>query len=585
MEDLPKLNNLLIRNGHYYFRVKVPKDLLASIGKKEIKVSLKTKDPREIKSKLALETLKAEDLFKSARRSLAPAPETINSTRILAAAEEHQILTTAEVDRTVLLWHIAEESKNAKNDDLLRVSSDPNDAVDIDELFNDYHHFSSNDERENRETIHKVAEKIFAARGVSIRSQAPELKTYAYQIVKKSLIEQAASSLKRFGHPIQREPFSLFKSTQILEEVITNENKTLQAISAKVLAAKKSDGVTDKSLNGYKLTLDLAIEVFGADTPIKSITPEDCREYRDKLSQLPSNARKKYPTLTLIEAIEERSKDNTERLKPASINNNLKNLRAFFNFAIREGLITTNPAIAVKAITPKYQTNEKSRVPFSNQDLQKVFTTPIYAGCIDDEYNYDKTGNNYPRRHRFWIPLIALFTGMRLNEICQLFSDDIENIEGIDAIHIRIDKDEIKSVKTKYSIRIIPIHAQLIKMGFLEYVDEIKRQGHRELFPHLTRSARNSSSDNFSKWFNRFLISSNIKKRGLCFHSFRHRFRDECRDADIKEEVVAAIGGWGNGENKVMNNYGLGEKLKKLQFALNQTNNIELGLTKINKTN
>lgn len=99
MEDLCKLNNLLIRNGTYYFKVRVPQDLLASIGKKEIKVSLKTKDPREIKSKLALETLKAEASFKAARRALAPLPEIPNPTQILAAAKEHQTITTSEIDR------------------------------------------------------------------------------------------------------------------------------------------------------------------------------------------------------------------------------------------------------------------------------------------------------------------------------------------------------------------------------------------------------------------------------------------------------------------------------------------------------
>lgn len=294
MEDLSKLNNLLIRNGTYYFRVRVPQDLLASIGKKEIKVSLKTKDPLEIKSKLALEIIKAEASFKAARRALTPQPEIPNPTRILAVAAKHQTITTAEIDSIVYLWHTAQELKNAKNDDLLRVSSDPDDDVDIDELFNDYHHFSSNEERENAATIQKVADMIFAKEGISIGDQTLELKTYTYQIVKKSLIEQAASSLKRFGHPIEREPFSLFKKAHIQQGTITNKINTVETIKSKLLAAKKSDGVTDKSLAGYKLTLNLAMEVFGANRPIESITPEDCREYRDKLSQLPPNAKKKY---------------------------------------------------------------------------------------------------------------------------------------------------------------------------------------------------------------------------------------------------------------------------------------------------
>jgi integrase len=49
---------------------------------------------------------------------------------------------------------------------------------------------------------------------------------------------------------------------------------------------------------------------------------------------------------------------------------------------------------------------------------------------VDDESRYARQGAAKPRRSRFWIPLIALFSGMRLNEICQMDTADVQEIEG-----------------------------------------------------------------------------------------------------------------------------------------------------------
>lgn len=240
----------------------------------------------------------------------------------------------------------------------------------------------------------------------------------------------------------------------------------------------------------------------------------------------------------------------------------------------------------MEKVKAKANHSTKPRIPFEGEHLKALFNTPLYRGCVDDNSHYNKAGNNHPRRHRFWVPLLGLWTGMRLNEICQLFTDDIELVEGIHVIQVRTDKDGLKKLKTTQSKRTIPIHHALLKMGFMAYVEKMKSQGNTYLFPELPISASHTNSGSrsaiFSKWFNNFLVASDIKEDGLCFHSFRHGFRDACRHADMNDEIVEALGGWKNSD-KVMNTYGKGHKLKKLQEEINKIEFEGLDLSHLKK--
>lgn len=61
----------------------------------------------------------------------------------------------------------------------------------------------------------------------------------------------------------------------------------------------------------------------------------------------------------------------------------------------------------------------------------KAFDAPLYRGCMDDGASYAMPDRAVPGVV-YWIPLIALYTGMRLNEICQLDVADIQIVEGVD---------------------------------------------------------------------------------------------------------------------------------------------------------
>jgi integrase len=149
------------------------------------------------------------------------------------------------------------------------------------------------------------------------------------------------------------------------------------------------------------------------------------------------------------------------------------------------------------------------------------------------------------------VPLIALFNGLRMNEACQLYAHDIGEEDGVPFIRVHEDVDgeavADKHLKGSASWRTVPVHPELIKMGFLEFVSERKRQGKSaRLFPELKIAEEvNRYSKVFSKWFGRFVkLACDGKKPKATFHSLRHHFRSAFATTDVRNEVVEALGGW-----------------------------------------
>jgi len=552
MEDLSKNSKLLRRDGRYYFRTRVPKDVIAVIGKKEIKKSLGTSELSEAKLRLSIEQLKAEEQFAKARKQKETPKQPLPA-----------LFSKTDIERKTILWHQEEIARHALDDDQYRLNNSPEERLQtIDNFRGDLAVFDGGDESQYARSIQAVIKMLFPELN---SKQSPEEFRFAHSLIHQSLIEQTYIRLERFGDIYSRVPYQLFANhnNQILPAIKSQRTQlSWEALITKFKTARKSDGYTDKTIAGYKLAFDFSAELFGKNKQVDEITTEDCRTFRDKLIKLPSNAKKRYPSHTLIQAIKLHAKERTGTLSTTSVNGNLNKLSAVLNFAVREGYIRKNPCEHVPSLKNKKRKSD-SRQPFSDSSLTKIFNAPIFTGCVDDEWNYKLAGSNHPRRHKFWIPLIALHTGMRLNEICQLFSSDIEQIEGTHVIHVRLDDEDIKRLKNLNSERVIPIHSQLIETGFIEYVENIKAQGHKMLFPDLPLSKQGSYSDNFSKWFTRFLTSIDVKESGACFHSFRHSFRDALREAHTPREIGAALGGWKVSE-EVMDEYGAGYKIKTL---------------------
>lgn len=174
---------------------------------------------------------------------------------------------------------------------------------------------------------------------------------------------------------------------------------------------------------------------------------------------------------------------------------------------------------------------------------------------------WSKPGTVKIRDHRYWVPLIMLYSGARPAEIAQLAVSDIRKDRDtwILGITETADDDEegIKSLKTAASRRVVPVHQKLIELGLLNYLAETTQAGHARLFPIAARNSRGQIIADFSREFGRYLSRIGLKKgRGISLYSFRHGAFDALRRAGYLDEQFNFIFGHVSG-NRVTRGYGV----------------------------
>jgi integrase len=187
--------------------------------------------------------------------------------------------------------------------------------------------------------------------------------------------------------------------------------------------------------------------------------------------------------------------------------------------------------------------------------------SPLFAGAQSDtEWRYiSRSGNVLIRDHRFWVPLIMLFSGARPGEIGQLAVSDVRQEHGHWIMHITTEGEahaEGKSVKTAGSMRVIPIHPELVRLGFMKYHAAQVESAGKQLFPGAKRNDRGQMMADFSREFGKYLTRIGLKKgRGLSLYSFRHGAADALRRAGYLDSQFGFI--LGHTERSMTGRYGI----------------------------
>lgn len=240
-------------------------------------------------------------------------------------------------------------------------------------------------------------------------------------------------------------------------------------------------------------------------------------------------------------------------LSPATVTKQLGALHSLLQIAMDRDMLTVNVAAGVRIKGTKVSSD---RLPYSIDDLNNIFSSPIYTQGLRPKPGAGEAS--------YWIPLIALYTGARLNEIGQLTRDDIRQTGDVWYFHISNEADG-SSVKTNSSKRDVPIHPELIRLGFLEYAQS-HPQGY-SIFPLLKGAKGRQLTYNFSKWWGRWARETlGITDRRKVFHSFRHAFKDACRNSGIPKDVNDAF--TGHAGSDVGSTYGVGHSVKTLGDAM-----------------
>jgi len=318
----------------------------------------------------------------------------------------------------------------------------------------------------------------------------------------------------------------------------------------------------------YQTTRRVVVAILGEHTPVRSITRTQCRDMIEVLRWQPRNASKLFPGLSPVEiAAKAKAEQRTDLINAANLNTYLNKLGGVLNWAVKEEMIDRNPARGLRVPDPTLRRDK--RLPFSTAQLRAIFAAPLYTGCLDDGKGYATPGTNRPRNARFWIPLISMFCGLRLNEACQLDVADIRLIEKIACFVVTERSDASttdKRLKTASSERVVPIHPELLSLGFMEFVAARRRAGEVKLFAEVGLGATGYRSTTFSAWFARFVAKAGASSRKTCFHSCRHSFRDALREGQVPRDIALALGGWSapGASASVSDAYGSGYKMETL---------------------
>ena len=536
--DMHGQSRLQKRGSVYYFRAMIPKDLHVLYGRKEIVYSLKTKDAREAR-RLARQASVTLDAEFEARRNQRPPdrPRTLSvlddaTIRGLCDTWRHECLSGDVWSRAQGLSDAEFEESRARREETLTT---------LREIL----------AKGRLEKITPALQQFLALVNIDFCGDQESLRKLAWAFLETAIETHKAIMQRDDGEVVPTPPAPRPIGTQA-PTVASNASDTGVTFAKcfeiwKVAVSNRPS----KTLTDFKSVMDDFIARVG-DKPVAQYTPEDAYDYADHI----------------------RKRDDSE---PETIEKKLSHLRAIY-FAAKRRLRNLPENPFSRLVITKERDKKPARLSLNRQDLERIFAAPIYRAR--------KRPKGGAGEAAVWLPLLALFTGARLEELGQLRLADVGCERGIHYLHITdlTDDDDVeedgsldrqaippeKRLKNAQSRRKVPIHAELIRAGFLRYVEQMRNQGSSLLFPLLKVDCHGKITGNFSKWWGRYRRKHiGIKSRLKPFHSLRHAFRDACREADIGEERSDALMGHLRTE-KAGRGYGHGFSLKALYRAVNR---------------
>jgi integrase len=513
MKDMAKTSYLFrpSDSSNWSFRRVVPQDLVEHFGKRQIKFSLGTSDRKKAEELARLKAVETDRQFEGARRQM--------------SADAITELSAVEVEQITSLWlhQLLEEDEES------RIGGLPEHVFEEDEETLDaLGHLAKHDlARGNASHIQFEIDDFLDSHGVKLDTDSEAYQRVCYAM-QQTWTKALGIMRERHAGEVRPTPPAPAK----LPTTPTTDKGAPTLMDIYDLWAKEhiaNDGA-EKTLSDFETYCRRFTELHGA-VPVAAITKAHVRDFKDAMLRFPSRITcKQFKGKTVPQLLEYVEKHpDTPCLSSRTVNDKaLGAVGAVLGWAEENAYIENNPASRVKVKGAKVATAR--RLSYSVEDMNRIFRFPIYTesermkgGCGEAAY---------------WLPLLAAFTGARLEELGQLHAKDIKRDRDVDFIDMTtLDGD--RRLKTEASKRRVPIHPELIRLGFLEYVKQIRKG---RLFPELT-SKQGKLTASFSQWWGRYARKHGITDKRKVFHSFRHAAKDALREGGVEEQISDAITG------------------------------------------
>ncbi|WP_458393281.1 DUF6538 domain-containing protein [Rhizobium brockwellii] len=521
-----KVTGLIRRGSTYSLRRRVPSDLVTALGKTEVVIALHTSSHKVAAEAARLESVRLDRLWESHREALKRG-ETIDPARKVSDKELRRVIAG-------IFWQHERAARALPDDDEVRENIE--------------HDIAGYEQRDPSAEAGLLAQakvivrdqklpiEVPAATVVGKPPQSFEPSNELVQLVgliRRADVEHLKRSLDRMdGQHGDRTHDPLFEGiSAVSQPPAAIEGITLGDAIRRFETDPMRAHLGDTADAKYVVTFRTMKEVIGEERALGSITRAECAMVQEIFSALPSNVSKLKPyahcktTREIVALAAERKTDKL--LSPGTVKVYTHTQAAFFNWAVNKGFVTANPA---SGMAPKNVKKGKRR-PYSIEQMNTVL-----AALPEWSENGELAG-------RYWVYIIAIFSGMRLGEIGTLNVGDV--IDRYGGHFFQLWETDERGLKTPGSERIVPVHPELVRLGLLQRVAKLKEAGIKRLFPDLPGRDQDHVSDLLSKRFSYFRKKKvELDVAGICFHSTRHTFRDALREAGLPHDATQALGGW-----------------------------------------
>lgn len=539
----------------YLFRKVVPKHLRGILGKSEIKVRC-GKSYTEALANYHIESVKAQQLIDGAQAKLLKADAEISAARHRRWSPQTSLqpitqVTPEIVDHLRSFWlsgleHDLQERAQGLSDE--QFSDEAENIAEMRSLL------SQASARGQIEFALPSMHQLLHLRGYVLAVSPEEERRLAYLYLDTLIEGYEILHARHAGQRLRRPDIgSLLPEFRPHGVAPTNKEDNRLKLGTVVETflqnyAKKKSG--QAMLKKHQVALTLFSEVLGPKLPVEQIRQVQINEYFEKIQRLPA----RWPDICRRHKISVSHLLNNEKLlgtqgmAPKTFNDSYRaSVSSFLRAAKRDfqdqGFPTTLTTEGIEYSGTRIE-GEHAQRAMRPDELKRLFEGAEMETIAQDP----------SLAHQYWLPHLGLFSGARINELCQVNPQaDIHVDQASGALYLRItddtpsDENVKKTTKNKISKRNVPIHPKLIELGFQAYVVALQKAGAKLLFPGFSPKSGRASPE-AERWFRQFIAELGLRDetpgaRLVGFHAFRSTILAAGQELEIDLTTITGHAG------------------------------------------
>lgn len=363
----------------------------------------------------------------------------------------------------------------------------------------------------------------------------------------RALAEEARVLLRQLGAP---EPTSdpLFEAPNAARAVSglapapgpVSATKTLGAAIKEHLAAKQAKGVSPNTIAESGRVLEWLAEDVGGDTELSLVDKPRMRKFRDDLRRLRAGLQGQAKSFQ-----QRLTNEPAGQIKSATAIKYWNSVAGFFSWCAAELDLHPNPCEGIAIEKAKHE-EKRTPEPFSDSEIGVFLATPLFQGRSSVN-RPNAPGAVMVRDGKWWAIVLLMHTGMRPGEVTQLLPSDFVFDHAIPHLLVRTTDGEgkrVKSVKNAASVRSVPLHANLLRLGLRQFVEgRAKAAPPERVFRDFRLGAAGKYTEGMTQFTTLHLKACGLHKPGRASHVWRHTVVKRLRDAGCLEEEITALVG------------------------------------------